>query len=121
MTLELAMYFLSGVLFVVCCLIGVVYKDNKDKLSEHSRQIEQKASSDRLSELENKLSTDMKSEYDRWERLFDKQDLKHQREAESIRNDFKEQLQQIREQIGRSEANILAQMNLLFRSNHKND
>lgn len=65
------------------------------------------------------MSVDMKSADDRWERLFDKQDQKHVREAESIRNDFKEQLQQIREQIGRSEANILAQMNLLFRSNYK--
>ena len=36
MTQELAMYFLSGVLFVVCCLIGAVYKDNKEKLQEHT-------------------------------------------------------------------------------------
>lgn len=117
MTLELAMYFLSGVLFVVCCLIGVIWSDNKSKLQEHARQIEMKANSERLVELESRMISDMKAADSRWERLFDKQDEKHARDNETIRNDFREQLVQIREQVRQTEANILAQMKMLFEKN----
>lgn len=120
MNLELAMYFLSGTLFIVCCLVGVIWSGNNKKLDEHSKQIESKAAQERLAELENRMSVGMKEAEERWERLFDKQDAKHVREAESIRNDFREQLIQIREQINKTEHTILSQMNLLFKANNGN-
>lgn len=114
MTLELAMYFLSGVLFVVCCLIAVIWNDNKAKLQEHARQIELKANGDKLAELDLRLEKEL-TEMARYnEKLIEKLENRQLRDIEIVSSNFREQVSGLKEAMQAMEKNILQQMSIMF-------
>jgi len=120
MTLELSMYFLSGVLFVVCCLIGVIWNQKNAEIKEHSRLLELKAGHDRLNELDSRFDKELHSMRDNNEKLIEKLERRHDKDLESVSTGFREQINGMREQMVKMESNIMRHMELLF-NNSKNN
>lgn len=120
MTLELSMYFLSGVLFVVCCLVGVIWNQKNEEIRKHAILIESKANESRLTELDRKMEKDMESMALSNERLIDKLQQRHDKDLESVSSGFRDQMNSLRDQMKNVESNIIRQMEFMFNSHNQN-
>jgi hypothetical protein len=116
MTLELSMYLLGGAMFVLSCLFTVVWKLLREEAKEHGRQLELKASTDRLSELDNRFDKELQSMRENNEKLIDKIQLRHDRDIEAVSAGFREQISGIKEAMAGMERNIIRQIEFMFNS-----
>lgn len=120
MTLELSMYLLSGVLFVVCCLIGVIWNQKNAEIKEHSRLIEMKANESRLSDLDKKMEKEMEQMAANNNRLIEKLEDRHNKDLEFVSSGFRDQINSLRDQMKNVETNIIRQMEFMFNSHVQN-
>ena len=112
-TIETLVWVLSGVVPLICILIGVIWKMLRDESKEHTENIKKKADKERLVESEIRWSEDLKSISEDNKELISRIESRHERDLTQMED-------RLSSQIRNSEANILQQLTLMMQfAKHK--
>ena len=117
MNLELSMWLLGGALIVLSVLFGTVWKMLRDETKMQAEDIKQKASIDRLSDMEKRFSREVDEIKIGHKEVIENMGRRHEKDMDTMQAGFKEQISSVRHQIMQSENNILAQMKIMFDKN----
>lgn len=116
---EVLSWILSGAFVILAALFGVVWNMLRSEAKEHARQIEMKANSDRLTELDNRMERDMQDMAKNNERLIEKLEARQLRDIEIVSSGFREQVSGLKDAMTAMEKNILQQMSIMFHNQNK--
>lgn len=118
-TLEALTWIGSGVGTLIIIFVATIYKLLREEAKEHARQIELKASNDKLEDMEVRIEKDMKTMSYNNERLIEKLERRQEKDIEAVSAGFREQINGIKEAMSTMERNILSQIAIMFKASEK--
>lgn len=121
MSNEVLTYILSGAVFLLSVLFGVVWTLLRDESKEHATKLEQKATEARVNDLEVKFDKDLSAMRESNERLVDKLQARHEKDMDSLSAGFNIQITGVKELVQNMERNILQQLAIMYGSRKSND
>lgn len=116
MSIEVLSYILSGAVFLLSVLGGVVWTMLREESKEHSAKIELKATESRVNDLEIKFEKDLNSLRENNERLIDKLQIQHEKDMSMLSAGFNTQIIAVKETVQNMERNILQQLAIMYGS-----
>jgi hypothetical protein len=107
------MLWIAGGLFTsIVTLIGVVWKLLRDEAKDQAIQLKEKADANRVHELEGRWQLELNAVREVNEKMVNKLEQRHDREMQQM-------AERLGEQIRATEANILAQIRIMFETLRK--
>lgn len=109
---DVSMWIGTGLFTFILTLVGVVWKLLRDEAKDQSNQLKEKADATRVHELEGRWQLELNSVREANEKMVNKLEQRHDREMQQM-------AERLGEQIRATEANILAQIRIMFETLRK--